>query len=105
MSVMRALIAVLLLAGCATTNTTTATKSSGHIMFEDFKVTSPADLAPHGWIIRTAEGWPGIAGALWGTEAMSISDGVLRMTATTDRTTTRQAQLCHQRKYIDGTYA
>jgi len=90
----------MLLAGCASTN-----MPSGPLMFDDFKVATTADLSTHGWIMRTVPGWPGIAGALWGPESFTINDGVLRMTSSTNGTVTRQSQLCHQRKYLDGTYA
>ena len=62
----------------------------------------------HGWIIRGAPGWPGVPGAKWDAEGVSLpADGTLRMTAVTDGTAagTRQVQLCHERKYRDGTYA
>lgn len=93
-------LTLLLLAGCATTR-------QNNILFDDFTYTSTAELAPHGWIMRTAAGWPGVPGALWGPESFSLHDGVLRMTSTTNGVPaqTRQSQLCHQRKYLDGTYA
>ena len=50
--------------------------------------------------------------ALWnGNVTLGVADPeragnfLVRMTATTDGTTTRQAQFCHQRKYYEGTYA
>lgn len=77
------------------------------MLFDDFHYASTAELAPHGWILRTAPGWPGVPGALWGPESFSLLDGVLRMTATTNGVPaeSRQSQLCHQRKFLDGTYA
>jgi hypothetical protein len=94
------LLLLLLLTACASTSSPAAPT-----LFDDFSYSSTSELAPNGWIMRTAPGWPGIPGALWGTESFSLHDGVLRMTSTTDGTTTRQSQLCHQRKYLDGTYA
>ncbi|NJO12939.1 MAG: glycoside hydrolase family 16 protein [Gammaproteobacteria bacterium] len=51
-------------------------------------------------------------GAEWsGNVALGIVDPddarnrLVRLTASTDRTKTRQAQFCHQRKYYEGTYA
>ena len=50
--------------------------------------------------------------ALWsGNVTLGVADPdhagnfLARMTATTDGTTTHQAQFCHQRKYYEGTYA
>ena len=100
MSRMKWGLLVMLLAGCASTK-----MPSGPLMFDDLKIKTTADLATHGWIMRTVPGWPGIAGALWGPESFTINDGVLRMTSSTNGTVTRQSQLCHQRKYLDGTYA
>jgi hypothetical protein len=83
------------------------------ILFDDFNYAKPEEVAGHGWIIRTELGWPGLPGAAWGKESFSFIDDpeqpgnrLLRMTASTDGTAerTRQAQLCHQRKYLEGTY-
>lgn len=91
-----------------------ARPSAAQIMFDDFSYASGAELAKNGWIIRTAQGWPGVPGAVWGPEAVSLHDDpllpgnrLLKMTASTDgtRDNTRQAQICHQRKYLEGTYA
>src|SRR5688572_1878690 len=51
--------------------------------------------------------WPAVPGAKWGSDGVSISKGILRMTAETDGTAanTRQVQICHERKYREGTYA
>jgi Glycosyl hydrolases family 16 len=85
-----------------------------HVLFDDFAYTSTAELAPHGWIMRTAPGWPGVRAALWGSEGFSLHDDstwpgnrVLRMTSTTSGAgpATRQSQICHERKYMEGTYA
>lgn len=81
--------------------------AGSRVMFDDFTYAKPADVAKNGWIIRTAQGWPGVPGAAWGPESFSVHDGVLRMTSSTDGTpaNTRQSQICHQRKYREGTYA
>jgi hypothetical protein len=85
-----------------------------HVLFDDFTYASTADLAPHGWIMRTAPGWPGVPGALWGAESFSLDDDpslggnkILRMSSITagKGARTRQSQLCHERKYLEGTYA
>ena len=68
----------------------------------------------HGWIIRTVAGWPGVPGATWWREGVSfLKDGavsgnrILRMTSSTDGAGahTKQTQICHERKYREGTYA
>jgi len=89
---------LLLLGGCATQ----------HVLFDDFHYAGRDELARNGWIVRTAPGWPGIRGATWDAANVSIVEGnVLRMTSSTDGTAehTSQTQLCHQRKYLEGTYA
>jgi hypothetical protein len=83
-------------------------------LFDDFSYASTPELAPHGWILRTAAGMPGVRATTWGADGFSLHDDpalpgnrVLRMTALTSGVgaTTRQAQICHQRKYLEGTYA
>jgi hypothetical protein len=85
--------------------------SSTAILFDDFTYATLAELPGNGWIVRSARGWPGVQGASW-EDALSLVDDeqsrgnrLVRMTASTDGTTTRQAQFCHQRKYLEGTYA
>ena len=95
---LRSSLLLFALSGCATR----------HVLFDDFNYAKPEDVAQHGWIIRTETGWPGVAGSAWGKESMSIVEGsILRMTSTTDGTgaNTRQAQICQQRKFLEGTYA
>jgi len=86
----------------------------GQLFFDDFSYSSHPKMAKNGWIIRTEAGWPGIPGALWGKESISFvqdralrGNRFLRMTAVTtgDGARTRQAQICHERKYREGTYA
>jgi hypothetical protein len=84
------------------------------ILFDDFSYTNTSQLKKHGWILRTAPGWPGVPGATWAEEGVSIvldsgqpGNRILRMTSATDGTSanTKQTQICHQRKYLEGTYA
>jgi hypothetical protein len=84
------------------------------ILFDDFTYSAHKDLAKNGWIVRTADGWPGIPGARWRTEGVSFvkdsdrpGNRILRMTSTTDgsNANTTQTQICHQRKFMEGTYA
>jgi len=82
--------------------------------FDDFNYPTHAAMEKRGWIIRTAPGWPGVPGAAWRKEGVSLlkdpdapANRILRMTSSTDGTgaNTRQTQICHQRKYLEGTYA
>src|SRR5262249_22950982 len=88
-----------------------AAPDPGHILFDDFSYASLDAFRGNGWIARSAQGWPGIEGATWLDTLTFVDDPaksgnrLARMTATTDGTTTRQAQFCHQRKYLEGTYA
>jgi hypothetical protein len=81
------------------------------MLFEDFSYTSKEQLKKNGWILRTEAGWPGVPGATWSEDGISLhkESGVqfLRMTSSTEGTgaTTTQTQICHQRKYFEGTYA
>jgi hypothetical protein len=84
------------------------------IFFDDFSYSHRDGLGKGGWIVRTAAGWPGVPGATWRPEGVTILDDpdeprnrILRMTSTTDGTgaNTTQTQICHERKYLEGTYA
>jgi len=88
--------------------------AASQTLFDDFSYSSSRQLARHGWIVRTAAGWPGIPGAMWGNKGISFpsdheerGNRFLRMTSSTDGTgaNTFQSQICHQRKYLEGTYA
>ncbi|HEX3557664.1 MAG TPA: glycoside hydrolase family 16 protein [Pyrinomonadaceae bacterium] len=91
-----------------------ASKAAPQILFDDFSYTDQAELTGHGWIVRTTAGWPGVPGATWWREGVTFLKGegparnrILRMTSTTDGTGehTKQTQICHERKYFEGTYA
>jgi hypothetical protein len=81
------------------------------VFFEDFSYTNKEQLKKNGWIIRTEAGWPGVPGATWSENGVSLhKDGgvqFVRMTSSTEGTgaTTTQTQICQQRKYFEGTYA
>ena len=84
------------------------------LMFDDFTYTTRTQLAAHGWIVRTATGWPGVTGATWSRgnvsfvpDPVSRGNRLLRMTSSTDGTAsgTSETQVCHERKYLAGTYA
>jgi hypothetical protein len=87
---------------------------SSQILFDDFNYAGRKELTKHGWIVRTVAGWPGVPGATWWKEGVSFlkdpdqpRNRILRMVSYTDGTGTgaNQTQICHQRKYLEGTYA
>ena len=91
-----------------------ATAAADAVLFDDFSYTNKQDLKKNGWILRTEPGWPGVPGAVWSEEAVSLhkdpnrrNNWIIRMTSSTDGTgpNTTQTQICHQRKYLEGTYA
>lgn len=99
--------AVLLLTG-------STPKRAKQVFFDDFSYANTQAMKKNGWIIRTEPGWPGIPGATWsevGVSLMKSTDepGVqfVRMISGTDGTpaNTTQTQICHERKYLEGTYA
>src|SRR5215218_3851205 len=92
----------------------TAQRPLNAILFDDFSYTNKEQLKKNGWIVRTVAGWPGVPGATFSEQAVSLlkdpdqaKNRILRMTSSTDGTAanTTQAQICHQRKYREGTYA
>jgi hypothetical protein len=100
-------VPLLLLGACSATTA----PGPSQLLFDDFSYSSLDAFRHNGWIARTAVGWPGIEGATW-IDALSFVDDpagggnrLVRMTAATDGKTTQQAQFCHQRKYLEGTYA
>jgi len=103
-----ALLAGSLLSAC---QNKPAASGADPILFDDFSHASFESFGKAGWIVRSAVGWPGIEGATWNDAIAFIDDEqqagnrLVRMTAKTDGKTTRQAQICHQRKYLQGTYA
>ena len=85
------------------------------VFFDDFSYRDSAHLREAGgWQLRDRAGHPGPAGALWSAGGVRIVEDpeqpknrVLRLHARTDGSTqgTEQAQACHARKYLRGTYA
>jgi len=89
-------------------------KVSSETLFDDFNYSNHKQFAKRGWIVRTAVGWPGVPGATWGNkQVLFLADQdqrgnrLLRMISATDGSgsNTQQSQICHQRKYLAGTYA
>lgn len=84
------------------------------LFFDDFSYDGADALTRGGWTLRSQAGHPGVPGARWDPRGIVVADDperkgnrLLRMTARTDGTPqgTAQTQLCHQRKYLRGTYA
>jgi hypothetical protein len=81
------------------------------LFFDDFSYADMADMGKAGWLLRSKAGHPGVPGGAWSPAGISlVNEGgsrALRLEARTDGTPqgTQQAQLCHQRKYLEGTYA
>jgi hypothetical protein len=95
-------------------NAASVRQSASQVLFDDFSYSNHKELTGHGWIIRKVAGWPGIPGATWWPEGVSFlkdtelpGNRILRMTSSTDGTgaKTFQTQVCHQRKYLEGTFA
>jgi len=85
-----------------------------NIMFDDFNYQTLSDAEKNGWVARTQQGHPGIKNATWWAEGITFhqdqsnpKNNVMRLTSKTDGTAvnTRHTQICHQRKYLEGTYA
>ena len=98
----------------ATVTSAQSTRELNPILFDDFSYTSKQQLKKNGWILRTEPGWPGVPGATWSEAGISLlnhpdqrNNRIIRMTSSTDGTgaNTTQTQICHQRKYLEGTYA
>jgi hypothetical protein len=121
---MTSLRVVFILAVCAAAVVSTATATpapsprraapAAPLLFDDFSYASPSAFQAHGWIVRSAPGWPGVAGATWGTRNVGFvldparaGNRLLRMTSKTDGTGsgTLETQVCQQRKFFAGTYA
>src|SRR3982751_3352309 len=67
--------------------------ASQQILFDDFSYSSKNQMKKNGWILRTEPGWPGIPGARWSEDNVSIiadadsrGNQFVRMTSSTDGT-------------------
>ncbi|MCV2368153.1 glycoside hydrolase family 16 protein [Roseateles oligotrophus] len=104
----------LFLAAAALLTSTLAAAASAERFFDDFSYADTAALSAKGWTARSKAGHPGVEGAAWSAAQFSLLDDplskgnrLLRLSASTDGSGagTTQAQLCHARKYLEGTYA
>jgi hypothetical protein len=84
------------------------------VFFDDFNYTDTAGMTKQGWIVRDKQGDPGPHGASWGPGTVVLVDDsdqagnrLVRLIGENSGSveTTRQAQICHARKYLEGTYA
>lgn len=81
------------------------------IFFDDFSQPDTNALRAAGWVLRDRAGHPGVPGASWSPAGIELRRegpiSLLRLSGRTDGTPegTTQAQLCHQRKLLRGTYA
>lgn len=110
---------ILIITSCTSnapvlTSTPAPTSAPAQILFDDFSYSTVDEMSANGWGIRNGSGLPGVTGASFRAENVSFIDypaqagnRLLRMTSSTDGTgaNTYQTQICHQRKYFEGTYA
>ena len=108
---------IFMIAGCASNTPTVAPEPAStpaQILFDDFSYSTAEEMTANGWGIRSGAGLPGVQGSSFRAENVSFIDypaqagnRLLRMTSSTDGTgaNTFQTQICHQRKYFEGTYA
>ena len=114
------ILCLCLVAGCTSnavtypTETPTVSNVESQILFDDFSYSTLDEMSSNNWVVRDGSGWPGVMGATFRAENVSFVDypdpadnRLLRMTSSTDGTAenTFQTQICHQRKYLEGTYA
>jgi hypothetical protein len=102
------------LLGACSTLPAASVQAYGGVLFDDFDYADTAALVSGGWQVRSKQGHPGIEGAQWGQDSVQLvaseagsGKHMLRLVASTDGSVegTRQAQVCHARKYLEGTYA
>ena len=109
-----AIVVSLVLLATITSVLSSHANTADAVLFDDFSYTSKDQMKKNGWIIRTEPGWPGVPGATWSEAGVTIlkdpaqpKNFIVRMTSATEGSgeTTTQTQICHQRKYLEGTYA
>src|SRR5438067_1644862 len=91
-----ATFALLVLAVAAAGSSSARTVLQPRVLFDDFGYSGSDPLFQlwrHGWKVRTAQGWPGAAGATWSAAAISFvrdpvnrKNELLRLTSSTDGT-------------------
>jgi hypothetical protein len=93
----------------------TATLPADAILWDDFNYSGPSDplITQRNWILRSVQGGPGVAGATWAGNVTFVNDPansnnrLMQLSASTDGTAanTKHAEIYHQRKFYEGTYA
>src|SRR5690349_10185033 len=120
-TVLLSIFSIFLVIGCSPAPATPAPElptasaaTEAQILFDDFSYSTRDEMTSNGWVVRNGTGWPGVTGATFRAENVLFVDypdpadnRLLRMTSSTDGTggNTFQTQICHQRKYLEGTYA
>ncbi|SHF51908.1 Glycosyl hydrolases family 16 [Microbulbifer donghaiensis] len=93
---------------------TSSAEENARILFDDFSYANLDELLANDWRVRTETGHPGVSGARWSADGITFladsdreGNTLLRLTSSTDGSgeNTNHTQLCHQRKYLEGTYA
>jgi hypothetical protein len=106
--------ALIGVASHAQSGSTAVAPADRPVLFDDFTYADAKAMSERGWVARTKKGIPGVPGASWGMQGVSfVSDRdepdnrLMRLASSTagDGASTNQIQLCHQRKYLEGTYA
>lgn len=106
-------LVVLILQACTSIDSKSS-NSSAAILFDDFNYQDYHAFSQHDWKARTETGHPGVKDASWSIKGVSFhataegaQNGSIRLTAYTDGTSvnTQHTQICHARKYREGTYA
>ena len=114
-------LCLFILGGCASSKVTPTVEitpisgsESSQVFFDDFSYSTTDEMTANGWIVRSGPGWPGVSGAMFRPKNVSFVDypdpadnRLLRMTSSTAGSgeNTFQTQICHQRKYLEGTYS
>ena len=93
----------------------TPTQPAEPILWDDFSYSSASDplITQRNWILRSVTGGPGVAGASWANNVTFVTDPansnnkLMQLNASTDGTAanTKHAEMYHQRKFFEGTYA
>lgn len=111
---MRAVAAAVAIAAAALATTPPAAAATPPLFFDDFSHADMQALRGAGWTLRDAPGHPGVPGARWSPQGVRLVDDparpgnrLMRLEAATDGTPagTEQAQVCHRRRLLHGTWA